>query len=403
MSTQSTHIAVQDLPVGQPLACDVLDSSGIVLLRQGLVVTQSVIEGWQRRGFARVLLSYPTTNKVGNAAGTKSASNEDPATRLVQPYDTELVEELNESFSIAKVAIDRIVDRLAVRESPALSVLESLFDGYVQAIHKDDGAVLASAATQPVQQVGATNSALATRSVQMAILGATTASAMGLSSQEIRDIATAGLLHDMSLFQETLVMLQSGFTSDQDKREVLFRHALYSAELFSSSSGLSDVVRLVITQVHEQVDGRGFPRGLPGHHLNVLSRILNIVDAYLTLIEPEQSQPAYVPSDAIAYMVNHTSNGSFDRECMKAFLTAASIYSIGSRVQLDDSRTATVLRSSRSDPLRPIVRIDDASDAIIDLRVSHLNVTRPLLDPAFPHRRRLPKSQMQAVLWQPIY
>ncbi len=113
----------------------------------------------------------------------------------------------------------------------------------------------------------------------------------------------------------------------------------------------------------------------------------------LTLVEPNQSQPAYVPSDAIAYMVNHTNSGSFDRDCMKAFLNAVSIYSVGSKVELDDHRSATVLRSSGNDPLRPIIRIDDGTDTIIDLRQSENYVARPIVEPDFPHRRRLPKAR----------
>jgi hypothetical protein len=105
----------------------------------------------------------------------------------------------------------------------------------------------------------------------------------------------------------------------------------------------------------------------------------------------------------MAYLINHTSNGAFDRECMKAFVTSTSIYSVGSRVGLDEAQTATILRSSRTDPLRPIVRIDNEHETIIDLRSSHLNVARPMLDPNAPHRGRLPKSQMQAVLWRPAY
>ncbi len=322
---------------------------------------------------------------------------------MVRPYDALLVKELTQNFTRAKQAIDEIIFQLAVKEVPEVTALQEVFQKYLEAIKRDQGAVLSNAAGQKIPPGKANNSSLSTRSVQMAMLGAVTAYCMGLSRDECQDIATAGLLHDMALFEEPLAMLQNDYNTPEERREVLFRHALHSAELFSRCHGVSDLVRVVMTQVHEQVDGRGFPRGLPGHHLNVLSRILNIVDAYLTLIEPNQSQPAYVPSDAIAYMVNHTNQGSFDRDCMKAFLNAISIYAVGSKVELDDKRSATILRSSGTDPLRPIVRIDDGSDTIIDLRHSELYVARPLVEPDFPHRRRLPKSQMQAILWKPIY
>ncbi len=393
MSAKCVDVAICDLTVGQPLGGDVLDTSGIVLLRRGTVLSQDVVDGWTRRGFARVLLND------GDGTGEAAGSDVD---RFMQPYNPDLVKELSVTFTRAKQAIDEIIFQLAMKEVPELSALEAVLQTYTSSLHVDDATVIANAVGQKIPPGKPSNSSLATRCVQMAMLGTVTAYVMGLSRDECQDIGVAGLLHDMSLFEETLAMLQNVYTTQEERREVLFRHALHSAEMFSRCPGVSDLVRVVITQVHEQVDGRGFPRGLPGHHLNVLSRILNIVDAYLTLVEPSQGQTAIIPSDAIAYMVNHTNNGSFDRDCMKAFLSALSIYAVGSKVELDDQRTATVLRSTRTDPLRPIVRLDDSSE-IIDLRTSDLSIARPMLEPEFPHRRRLAKSQMQTILWKPIY
>jgi HD-GYP domain-containing protein (c-di-GMP phosphodiesterase class II) len=401
MPVAHKDVAIRELTVGQPLDCDILDTSGIVLLRKGLIVSQSLVDGWTKRGFARVLLRCEESTPINDHP--EDSSPDAQSAKLLRPYDPQLIKELSANFTRAKQVIDEIIFQLAVKEVPEMSTLEAVFLKYLDVTSVDHGAVLSNAAAQKIPQGKRSNSSLATRSVQMCMLGTVTAFVMGLSRDECQDIALAGMLHDMALFEEPLAMLQNDYNTPEERREVLFRHALHSAELFSRCHGVSELVRVVITQVHEQMDGRGFPRGLPGHHLNVLSRILNIVDAYLTLIEPEHAQTAFVPSDAIAYMVNHTNNGSFDRDCMKAFLSALSIYAVGSKVELDDQRTATVLRSSGSDPLRPIVRVDDGSDTIIDLRHSELYVTKPVTEPAFPHRRRLPKAQMQAVLWKPIY
>ncbi|MGN6135153.1 MAG: HD-GYP domain-containing protein [Aureliella sp.] len=397
MAVQNLDVAIGDLDVGKPLDCDVLDASGIVLLRKGLMLTQEIVDGWTRRGFARVLLRRYEELDIGDDFEDSDSAE------LSRPYDPLLLKELNQCFLQAKQAVDEIIFQLTMREEADTAMLESVSQTYLDAIESDIGVVLYNAATQKVNPGSSGNKALATRSVQMAMLGAATAATLGLSRDECHAVSMAGLLHDISLFEETLALLQSERSTPEERRDVYFRHSLHSAELFSRSGGVSDLVRVVISQVHEQIDGSGFPRGVPGQHLNTLSRILNIVDAYLTLIEPTQSQPAYVPSDAIAYLVSHTAKGAFDRDCMKAFLTAVSIYAVGSKVELDDSRTATILRSSRTDPLRPIVRIDDASESIIDLRRSKLNVIRPAIDTEFPHRRRLPKAQMQSVLWKPLY
>lgn len=397
MAVQNLDVAVRELNVGKSLDCDVLDASGIVLLRKGLVLSQEVVDGWTRRGFARVLLRRYEEFEADDGF------NDAEAARLSRPYDPELVKELNQCFAQAKQAVDEVIFQLAMREEADTSMLESVSQTYLNAIQTDMGVVLHNAASQKIITGATSNSSLSTRCVQMATLGAVTAATLGLSRDECQAVSLAGLLHDISLFEETLALLQSESNTPEERRDVYFRHSLHSAELFGRCHGVPDLVRIVISQVHEQVDGQGFPRGLPGHHLNMLSRILNIVDAYLTLIEPHQAQPAYVPSDAIAYLVSHTNKGAFDRDCMKAFLTALSIYAVGSHVQLDDMRTATILRSSRTDPLRPIVQINDGSETIIDLRRSKLYVARPALEPDFPHRRRLPKAQMQAVLWKPLF
>ncbi len=51
MSLSGNDIAICDLKVGLPLEYDILDTSGIVLMRKGLVLTQTVVDSWTRRGF----------------------------------------------------------------------------------------------------------------------------------------------------------------------------------------------------------------------------------------------------------------------------------------------------------------------------------------------------------------
>ncbi len=66
MSLVGTDIAICELKVGYPLNCDILDTSGIVLMRKGLILSQEVVDGWTRRGFARVLLGNAQESKVIN-------------------------------------------------------------------------------------------------------------------------------------------------------------------------------------------------------------------------------------------------------------------------------------------------------------------------------------------------
>ncbi len=86
---------------------------------------------------------------------------------------------------------------------------------------------------------------------------------------------------------------------------------------------------------------------------------------------------------------------------MRALLKTLSIYSIGSRVVLDDKSTAVVLRSSRSDPMRPVVRLDGTQARIIDLRTSKNYILGPVVDSELPARQRLQRTELNNVLWKP--
>ncbi len=59
------------------------------------------------------------------------------------------------------------------------------------------------------------------------------------------------------------------------------------------------------------------------------------------------------------------------------------------KVMLDNYSTAWIIRSSVTDPVRPIVRVDDAQGTIIDLRRSNRSIEAPLEDDR--RRRRLNK------------
>ncbi len=76
-------------------------------------------------------------------------------------------------------------------------------------------------------------------------------------------------------------------------------------------------------EVHEQVDGSGYPRGLRKEQLSQGGKILNLIEAYLSLTD-FRSGVGLIPADAIAYLIKQTSHGVFDLQCMQSFLTVMS-------------------------------------------------------------------------------
>ena len=409
MSTALKEIPLSELTLGSQTLCDILDKSGNVLMRKGLILNQGVVDSWTRQGISQVLMGEPeaTDGSLSNKSQTNKSATAKPSSSLsnclLQPYDPVLFKELDQTLQRTVAAIDEVVFALVMKETPETAQFEVTIAKALKALGADEGAVLSYVNSQKMPPGKQGNRALATRSFQMSVLGLMTAKNMQMSDEECHCVALAGLLHDMSLFEEPLAMLNSEYNTPEELQEVKFRHAMHSADFFSRSPGVTDLVRVIIAQVHEQVDGTGFPRNLQGHHVNVLSRVLNIVDAFLTLIEPQATRTAYLPADALAYLVHHTNHGVFDLDCMKAFLKSMSIYSVGSKVVLDDERIATVLRSTQTDLMRPVIQIDTDPTSIIDMRESDLTIMRPVVDPNFEHRQRLRKSTIDQVQWKPLF
>ncbi len=313
------ELAIGELVVGQPLERDLLDPSGRVLLKKGHVLSQKTYDRWTEFGFTRVLVDVSADPPPPPAAETSS--------KLLRGYSTDVLNQCRECVQVATRALDEVVSQLNDPSQAEIEALQAALRTINDTIGQDADAVLYNASCEHSTLAPTRNEALAKRSVLLSTIGSAAATYMGLSESECSALATAGLLHDVALFDEMLSVHLADPASQSERDAVMQKHPQLSAEVLSKVRGITDQVRLIVSQVHEQIDGLGFPRGLSNKHLGIPSRILNLVDAYLTLTDPN-STTAFVPADALAYLAGQTGSGAFDLDCMRALLGSLSIYSM---------------------------------------------------------------------------
>ncbi len=369
----------------------VLDSQDKVIFRQGLKLTKDILAAWQRRGSGPF---YVRVNQA--AAATKSSAAPNTGSGAAPINDR-----LSEWFAGTVIELNCLVEKVQRDQLPTLGTLEERLESLLLMVRADPAAVTAFVLEH--EQSNQRNDDLAKRCTYLATLVGVLAQAYGLEDEDCLRTCLAGLLHDLALFPGILDKIQDSFDTEEERDSVLLRHGFFSSDLLNARTGLHELVRIVIQQVHEQMDGSGFPRGIPGHIINVMARLINIVDAFLTLIAAGSSAPGIVPADAMAYLVYHTSRGAFDRDAMMAFINVQSMYGLGSLVELDDGRSATIVGSIPSNPLRPIISITATADSaaeIIELHQTEWNIIGPLIDERAPSRKRICKSQLQSILWQ---
>ena len=131
-----------------------------------------------------------------------------------------------------------------------------------------------------------------------------------------------------------------------------------------------------------------------------LARVVNLADAYLTLIGCGTGGQQIMPADALAYLMHHSCAGRFDSAATCGLVRAVSLYPLGSMVMLSNNRTARIVRVVDQKPTSPVVSFvdEDGSDTLAKLDETGLKILRPLDEMALS-RRRLPATDFDEILW----
>jgi putative nucleotidyltransferase with HDIG domain len=114
---------------------------------------------------------------------------------------------------------------------------------------------------------------------RVAMLCGSIARAMGMREEEIRELTTAGLMHDIGkiVLDEALLEQAAGPTEEQWAE--IRRHPEIGYQILRGTSEFAPVANAVLSH-HERIDGKGYPRGSEGDKIPVVSRILAIAEAY---------------------------------------------------------------------------------------------------------------------------
>ena len=105
------------------------------------------------------------------------------------------------------------------------------------------------------------------------------AQAAGLSEREQELVHTAALLHDIGKFVWPDTILKGDRKLTDEEFIIVKQHPETGARIVSEIEGYGPVGEIILAH-HERMDGRGYPNGLIGEEVPVLSRIISVADTY---------------------------------------------------------------------------------------------------------------------------
>ncbi|TWT68464.1 HD-GYP domain-containing protein [Crateriforma conspicua] len=389
-------IQTADLELGQKTETDLYDSAGELMITQGSLITGLLIEKLMRNGVEQLYTTPGRGGKDGDAPTTQPSADTAKATAPASPaqkqadaamsaYDEIKRERTAKLFFENAAIVDDLLQQYAETGRVDLRTVDPAIENIADEVTDESDPVVAHTLLRQ------SDLDLTRRCVQFSTLAIGVGLRMNLAHKDVMDLGRAAMAHDWTLFELPPNQRFPHQSRDEAGEAIYRQHPLQSEQMMAADPRCSSTASMIVGQVHERLDGTGFPRRLKSESIHPLGRILTVVDTYLTLTSPPPSAPRIVPCDAVAYIVNGMSSGKFAPIAVSGLLETISLYPLGSMVELSDASRVRPIHTNGSDYGYPIVQDIDEAGRQINLKESELFVTRPLVVQEFGEIR-MPES-----------
>ena len=145
---------------------------------------------------------------------------------------------------------------------------------------------------------------------------------LGLGDDDLDRLALAGVLHDVGKIHMDPGILGKPGPLDQSERDLMERHPELGFAM--TRNRLDPKIAEAILYHHERFDGRGYPFGLRGDAIPILSRIVLVADAFDAMTSRRAYQPA-LPVDFAVHEIRKHGGTQFDPAVVDIFLELAAV------------------------------------------------------------------------------
>jgi len=163
-------------------------------------------------------------------------------------------------------------------------------------------------------------------SAAVAVYARDIAERLGLPEEDQQLVHLAGLVHDIGKVGLPAGLLEKPGPLTLEERRVMEEHSAIGERILSEVEDYA-VIAKIVRHHHERMDGNGYPDGLSGDEIPLVSRILAVADAYNAMTSGRPYRDA-MPSRVARMRLAQAVESQFDTGVVAAFeaiLTSASV------------------------------------------------------------------------------
>lgn len=340
---------VDDLKPGMFVNQVTRQTGQLKIKTQGLVKDHGLIHKLKARGILEVEVDL-SRSIISDELTMDSPMEEESPEELEKPQASE-GETLNESHRLyeqAKSVQSKFFKK--VRKGGKVSVTELMGTSadIIDSVFDNPDALCCLTLIKEKDQY------LLEHSLNCSILMAVFARHLGFDKELIDELGLAGLMMDVGMATIPEDILSKPGALDGPEMQIVEGHVDFGLELLEQSELDLDVVRDVLANHHERMDGSGYPRGKSGDYLSVYARMAAIVDSYDAMTSERPWRRGMSPTQALKRLLA-SSQGLLDQSLVQQFIRCVGVHPVGSLVKLKSGKLAIVVRANKVDPLCPVV------------------------------------------------
>ncbi len=194
--------------------------------------------------------------------------------------------------------------------------------------------------------------------INVAVYAMLLAKWMDLSSNQVKDIVMAGLLHDLGKSQIPSEILNKKGPLTASEFEIMKRHTVFGYEIIKDIKDISNDVKRAVIMHHEKEDGTGYPFGIKGNQKNLYSKILTVADIFDAITSERVYRSRQTPFEAFKEL--ETIGFDFvDPKVMMVLFSNMPNYYVGSKVKMENGEIGEVVYVPNQCVYAPVVRVND--------------------------------------------
>jgi HD-GYP domain-containing protein (c-di-GMP phosphodiesterase class II) len=192
-------------------------------------------------------------------------------------------------------------------------------------------------------------------SFAVAVISTIIGSWLDLATDEIDDLMISAFLHDVGKLQISEAVLNKSQPLTKEEFLELKKHPEYGYKMIIQTAGISQKQAFAALQHHEREDGSGYPSGLKGSEMGILSKIVAVADVFHAMISKRSYKEA-LPLFQVLRELYKGSYGLYDPKVVHCLISKIMNALIGSKVLLSNGDVATVILINIHDLMHPLVK-----------------------------------------------